>query len=61
MQAERQPLSSVDLKTLSTLKIELLTLQQRMNKGTYDDLEFYIPVEQYFQGRIKELESRIKK
>ena len=61
MQVERQPLSSVELKTLSTLKLELVTLQQRMDRGTYDDLEFFIPVEQYFKGRIEELESRIKK
>ena len=61
MQAERLPLSSVELKTLSTLKLELVVLQQKMDKGTYDDLEFFIPVEQYFKGRIQELESRIRK
>ncbi len=60
MLAERQPLSSVDLKTLSTLKIELMTLKGRMDKATYDDLEFFIPVEQYLTGRIQELENRLK-
>lgn len=58
---ENRPLSSVELKSLSTLKTELQILQNKMKLGTYDDLEHYLPVEAYMSDRISELERRLKK
>jgi hypothetical protein len=48
-------------ETLVVLREELLELQYRISRGTYDDLEFFTPIEIYFKARIKELERPTEK
>lgn len=49
------------LETIAVMRQELLELQYRISRGTYDDLEFYTPIEIYFKARIEELESLVEK
>jgi hypothetical protein len=49
------------LETLAVLREELLELQYRISRGTYDDLEFFTPIEVYFKARIEELERLVEK
>lgn len=60
MNINSDPPSSVELKTLSTLRTELQYVDSMLRKAGYDDIPYWQNVHTYLESRINLIANRLK-